>query len=130
MYRTRQMMLGSLGALGLALSLGTASAQKEALTIEQLRAIVRETMARDGPLGLRDRALVLVGFAGAPLGACRAHRRGRCRGVYGGRCARPPAWSASPATNRRRDGRRRSPRAGGPRCRLRGRGASGPRDTA
>jgi tetratricopeptide (TPR) repeat protein len=50
---------------GVRRSLGVAQAQKDALSIEQLRALVRVTLGRDGLLGLRDRALVLLGFAAA-----------------------------------------------------------------
>jgi site-specific recombinase XerC len=50
---------------GVRRSLGVAQAQKDALSIEQLHALVRVTVGRSGLLGLRDRALVLLGFAAA-----------------------------------------------------------------
>jgi integrase len=48
---------------GIRRTLGTAPAQKSPTLIEDIRAMVNAADA--GPLGLRDRALLLLGFAGA-----------------------------------------------------------------
>jgi len=48
---------------GIRRTMGTAAAQKAAALIEDIRAMVEATDA--GAIGLRDRALILLGFAGA-----------------------------------------------------------------
>ncbi|HEY4359527.1 MAG TPA: site-specific integrase [Bryobacteraceae bacterium] len=50
---------------GIRRSLGTAPTQKTAALTEDIRAMVEGAGAGPGPIGLRDRALVLLGFAGA-----------------------------------------------------------------